>query len=93
MNKEIEVLAPSTEEETYLMPDAQEKIEQMLRARQYAPRNRKERRALQKKMGKTNYAEFMAVAETAKKLDYIDLITKLRELKEKKEKEDYEATN
>jgi hypothetical protein len=43
-----------------------------------------------KKMGKENYNEFMAISETAAKLNYIDLIQKLRKLNKKKENEVYE---
>lgn len=75
----------------YFAPDAKEQIEAALKARQTKkPRNRAERRALMKKMGKENYNEFMAISETAAKLDYVDLIQKLRELNKKKENEVYE---
>ena len=58
------------------------------------PMNRKQRRALKKKVGSKKYAEMIAesgdvvsaVSETAKKLNYIDLIQKLRKLNEEKEK-------
>lgn len=58
--------------------------------------NRKQRRALKKKLGKKKYAELEmnnekgiteAVADTTKKLNYIDLIQKLRAINEKNEKE------
>ena len=52
------------------------------------PRNRAERRALAKKMGKKGRAQMDLITETAEKLNYIDLIQKLRELNEKKENED-----
>jgi len=81
----------ATNDQIYFTPDAKEKIEAALKARQLkGPQNRKERRALMKKMGKENYNEFMAISETAAKLDYIDLIQKLRELNKKKENEVYE---
>lgn len=51
-------------------------------------RNRKERRAIQKQLGKKNRNKIDAISEIARKLDYIDLIQKLRELNEKKENED-----
>ena len=81
----------ATDDQIYFAPNAKEKIEAALKARQLkGPQNRKERRALMKKMGKENYNEFMAISETAAKLDYIDLIQKLRELNKKKENEVYE---
>ena len=56
------------------------------------PMNRKQRRALMKKLGRKKYNEMMreqtnTIAETTEKLNYIDLIQKLRALNEKKEKE------
>ena len=84
-------VANATNDQIYFAPDAKEKIEAALKARQIkGPQNRKERRALMKKMGKENYNELMAISETAAKLDYIDLIQKLRELNKKKENEVYE---
>lgn len=81
----------ATNDQIYFTPDAKEQIEAALKARQLkGPQNRKERRALMKKMGKKNYNEFMAISETAAKLDYIDLIQKLRELNKKKKNEVYE---
>jgi len=57
--------------------------------------NRKQRRALLKKLGRKKYNEMMqnqtaAIAETTEKLNYIDLIQKLRVLNEQKEKENEE---
>ena len=52
------------------------------------PRNRAERRALAKKMGKKGRAQMDLITETAEKLNYIDLIQRLRELNVKKEMED-----
>lgn len=81
----------TTNDQIYFTPDAKEQIEAALKARQLKkPRNRAERRALMKKMGKEGYNEFMAISETAAKLDYIDLIQKLRELNEKKKDEVYD---
>lgn len=61
---------------------------------QLLPRNRAERRALAKKMGKKGRKQYdsttKTIGETAKKLDYINLIQKLRELNDKKEKENEE---
>lgn len=71
-------------EQTYFVSDAKEQIEAALKARSYKPRNRAERRALMKKIGKNN---FTAISDTAMKLDYIDLIQKLRALNEKKRNE------
>jgi len=51
-------------------------------------RNRAERRALAKKLGKKGREQVDVIAETAEKLNYIDLIQKLRELNAKKEMED-----
>lgn len=53
-------------------------------------RNRAERRAFAKKLGKTGRAQFGTISETAKKLNYINLIQQLRELNEKKENENHE---
>lgn len=62
---------------------------------QLLPRNRAERRALAKKMGKKGRKQYdsttKTIGETAKKLDYINLIQRLRELNEKENKEN-EAT-
>lgn len=58
------------------------------------PRNRAERRALAKKMGKKGRAQMDLITETAEKLNYIDLIQRLRELNAKKEMENNnEGTN
>ena len=56
------------------------------------PRNRAERRALAKKIGKKGREQFGTISETAKKLNYIDLIQKLRALNEKEENLENEAT-
>ena len=56
-------------------------------------RNRAERRALAKKMGKKGRAQIDLITETAEKLNYIDLIQKLRELNAKKEMEDNGDSN
>lgn len=53
----------------------------------FMPRNRAERRALEKKLGKKGRAQYPDLIETSKKLAQIDLIQKLRELNEKKENE------
>ena len=64
--------------------------------------NRKQRRALKKKLGKKKYAELEmnneegiteAVTDATKKLNYIDLIQRFRALNEKKEKEKEENEN
>lgn len=52
------------------------------------PRNRAERRALAKKMGKKGREQLGTISETARKLNYIDLIQKLREMNKEKENED-----
>lgn len=52
------------------------------------PRNRAERRALAKKMGKKGREQFGTISETARKLNYIDLIQKLREMNKENENED-----
>jgi hypothetical protein len=52
------------------------------------PRNRAERRALAKKLGKKGREQFGTISETAKKLNYIDLIQKLREMNKENEDED-----
>ena len=51
------------------------------------PRNRAERRALAKKLGKKGREQFGTISETAKKLNYIDLIQKLREMNKENENE------
>jgi len=57
-------------------------------------RNRAERRALAKKLGKKGRAQMDVITETTEKLNYIDLIQKLRELNAKKERENNnEGTN
>ena len=69
----------------------EEKTLEKIRSTQ-PPMNRAQRRALKKKLGAKKYAELTAqsgdavgaVAETAKKLNYIDLIQKLRKLNEEK---------
>ena len=57
--------------------------------------NRKERRALRKKLGKQHMTEAELISETATKLNYIDLIQKLKNLNEEKEKENnnYDTAN
>ena len=52
------------------------------------PRNRAERRALAKKMGKKGREQFGTISETARKLNYIDLIQKVREMNKENENED-----
>ena len=82
-----------------MLKNIQKKTLEEIRAKQ-PPMNRAQRRALKKKVGAKKYAEMMgesndvveAVAETAKKLNYIDLIQKLRELNAKKENEDNGTT-
>ncbi len=60
---------------------------------QFSRLNRKQRRALKKKMGTEKYNAYLAeheaalITETAEKLNQIDLIQKLRNLNEKKEQE------
>lgn len=58
------------------------------------PLNRKQRRALRRKMNKKALdAAQDEIAEAAKTINYIDLIQKLRKLNEKKENENYEVSN
>ena len=57
------------------------------------PRNRAERRALAKKLGKKGRAQMDVITETTEKLNYIDLIQKLRELNAKKERENNGDSN
>ena len=52
------------------------------------PRNRAERRALAKKMGRKGREQFGTISETARKLNYIDLIQKLREMNKENENEE-----
>ena len=93
---EAEIGAETVEE---MLKNIQKKTLEEIRAKQ-PPMNRAQRRALKKKVGAKKYAEMMgesndvveAVAETAKKLNYIDLIQKLRELNAKKENEDNGTT-
>ena len=81
-------------EQTYFLPEAKEMVDKALkeRASRAAPKNRAQRRALMKKIGKKNYEDINIITETATKLDYIDLIQKFRELNKKKENEIYEQT-
>ena len=87
---ELQVGAPTEEE---ILKNIEEKTLEKIRSTQ-VPMNRAQRRALKKKLGAKRYAEVVseggdvvsAVAETAKKLNYIDLIQKLRKLNEEKEK-------
>lgn len=88
---ELQVGAPTEEE--ILKKIEQKTIDKINSTR--VPMNRKQRRALKKKVGAQKYAEMVAesgdivgaVSETAKKLNYIDLIQKLRKLNEEKVKE------
>lgn len=57
------------------------------------PRNRAERRALAKKLGKKGREQFGSISETAKKLNYIDLIQKLREINKENENETINENN
>jgi len=91
-NKEVFVTGLTTDKED---PINLEEIEttvaqQMEEKTQYQPRNRAERRALAKKLGKRGRASMGSISETAKKLNYINLIEQLRALNEKKENENYE---
>lgn len=91
-NKEVFVTGLTTDKED---PINLEEIEttvaqQMEEKTQYQPRNRAERRALAKKLGKRGRASMGSISETAKKLNYINLIEQLRKLNEKKENENYE---
>lgn len=94
INKEIFVTGLTTDKED---PINLEEIEttvarQMEEKTQYQPKNRAERRALAKKLGKSGRAKMGSISETAKKLNYINLIEQLRELNKKKENENYEDT-
>lgn len=51
------------------------------------PMNRKQRRALSKKLGKKGRSRAEMITDTAEKLNYIDLIQKLRLLNAQKDKE------
>jgi len=84
---------------TGLVPDEPENIDEVTttiaslideKSQVTQPRNRAERRALIKKIGKKNFEELSSITETAKKLDYIELIQKFRKLNEQKEKENNE---
>lgn len=55
------------------------------------PKNRKQRRALQKRLGKKGREQQDVITETALKFNYIDLIQKLKNLNEKKENEKNET--
>ena len=80
-----------TSEDIVFVPDIKERIKAALDERANSgPRNRAERRALRKKLGKKGRAEYDVIANTAAKLTYIDLIEKLRELNNKKENMDNE---
>lgn len=90
MNEELNNTAPS--EVDTIAEKLIDEVEQ--RSGPPLPRNRAERRALAKKLGKKGRAEFDVIAETSKKLNYIELIQKLRELNKEKENEenDYEPS-
>ena len=91
LEKANEQVGADTIEE--VLKKIEEKTLEKIRSQQ-PPMNRAQRRALKKKIGAKKYAEMVAnggdaveaVAETAKKLNYIDLIQKLRKLNEEKEK-------
>ena len=69
--------------------EIQEKISSDIENKsQLRPRNRAERRAIAKKLGKKGREQFGTISETAKKLNYIDLIQKLREMNKENENED-----
>ena len=89
-NKEVFVTGLTTEpEEPINLEEIETTVTQQINEKtQYQPRNRAERRALAKKLGKRGRASM--ISETAKKLNYINLIEDLRELNEKKENENYE---
>ena len=91
-NKEVFVtgLTNDTEEPIDLKEIETTVAQQINEKTQYQPRNRAERRALAKKLGKSGRAKMGSISETAKKLNYINLIENLRELNEKKENENYE---
>lgn len=88
---ELQVGAPTVEE---ILKKIEDKTIEKINSRQ-VPLNRKQRRALKKKVGAKKYAEMIAesgnevaaISETATKLNYISLIQKLRKLNEEKEKE------
>ena len=93
-NKEIFVtgLTNDTEEPIDLKEIETTVAQQMEEKMQYQPRNRAQRRAFAKKLGKSGRAKMGTISETAKKLTYINLIKKLRALNEEKENEENEAT-
>ena len=91
-NKEVFVTGLTTEpEEPINLEEIETTVAQQVNEKtQYQPRNRAERRALAKKLGKRGRTSMGSISETAKKLNYINLIENLRELNEKKENENYE---
>ena len=91
-NKEVFITGLTTEpEEPINLEEIETTVAQQVNEKtQYQPRNRAERRALAKKLGKRGRASMGSISETAKKLNYINLIENLRELNEKKENENYE---
>ena len=91
-NKEVFVTGLTTEpEEPINLEEIETTVAQQINEKtQYQPRNRAERRALAKKLGKSGRVKMGSISETAKKLNYINLIENLRELNEKKENENYE---
>ncbi len=93
-NKEIFVtgLTNDTEEPIDLKEIETTVAQQIEEKMQYQPRNRAQRRAFAKKLGKSGRAKMGTISETAKKLNYINLIQQLRELNEKKENENYEES-
>lgn len=89
MNEELNVTVPS--EVDTITENLVNEVRQ--RSGSSLPRNRAERRALAKKLGKKGRAQMDVITETTEKLNYIDLIQKLRELNAKKEMEDNGDSN
>ena len=89
-NEEIFVTGLTTDQDNIeeIIEETTSTVENKINQPQF--RNRAERRAFAKKLGKTGRAQFGTISETAKKLNYINLIQQLRELNEKKENENYE---
>ena len=59
-----------------------------IRSKNSMKMNRKQRRALLKKMGKEKYSTMNDISDAVTKINYIDLIERFRKLNEQKEKEE-----
>lgn len=74
----------------------EEKVESMKKEEVFQPRNRAERRALEKALKKKNKEKKLyvdSIKQAAEELTYIKTIQKIKEIREKIEKEEGEKEN